>query len=325
MEKIKLYAGKILGIVLIPFSLIKKAWIAIPAQHKLSLIKAIALYILFVIGVITWIEQNSETTIKEWNAKFPNAKAVVKLLEDKGLDPEFKDSVSAFSNGDKIAIVISGLGLSKEITEKSIKDLPPEFNMAFSPYADNLEEFVKKSTEKKHENLVLVPMESSKYPEEDAGPKAMSLRLDVEANKELFNWAYNRVPFAVGVINYMGSRFLSDNKQVKYLLDDVKEKNTILIENPLNDKFRVSDIGTEGTAKLIKNDIYISKQLGKENFVKQLVKAENIAKEKSYAVIIIEPYPLAIGLLKNWSVSLKQRGFILSPITSVWKNTSNHE
>jgi len=75
--------------------------------------------------------------------------------------------------GAKIAVVVTQLGLSGESTAAAIAKLPGEISLSFSPYANGLNEQLKKARDNGHEVLLDLPLEPVNFPAHDAGPLAV--------------------------------------------------------------------------------------------------------------------------------------------------------
>ena len=107
----------------------------------------------------------------------------------------------------RVAIVLSGLGLSSAATESAIQGLPGGVTLAFHPYADNLQQWINLARAAGHEVLINLPLEPLDYPKDDPGPQALFTAFKPVENIERLNWALSRVTGYTGVSTHMGSRF----------------------------------------------------------------------------------------------------------------------
>jgi hypothetical protein len=82
-------------------------------------------------------------------------------------------SVAQTKPGAKIAVVVTGLGLSTEGTATAINKLPADISLSFSPYGAGLAEQIRKAREDGHEVLLDLPLEPVNFPAHDAGPLAV--------------------------------------------------------------------------------------------------------------------------------------------------------
>jgi len=291
--------------------------------QKISLIVAVIAYLAIVLSIVFWVSANSASTIKNWYSKIPSVSTIVdtQILPNK----DAGKPTDNYTSGKHISIIIADLGMSQTITEKAINELPKEFILAFSPYSSNLEETMKKSLQKEHENLILMPMESTKYPDKDSGPKLLSSRLSLTENTSNMNWVLEKGKQSIGVMNFLGSAFLGDKKHVGILFDTLKEKNILFVENLTTENSQAQETASEKGIKYFKIDKKIKGDIAKEKFMNQLDELEKIAKIKGYAIGIVEPYPLAIDLVRDWSLKLNRKGFTLASLSTLWKNISQHD
>ncbi|MBZ0217697.1 MAG: divergent polysaccharide deacetylase family protein, partial [Fimbriimonadaceae bacterium] len=65
----------------------------------------------------------------------------------------------------KIAILVTGLGISASGTSEAIQRLPGEISLAFAPYGGDLQRWIGKARRAGHEVLLQVPMEPFDYPD----------------------------------------------------------------------------------------------------------------------------------------------------------------
>ena len=111
-----------------------------------------------------------------------------------------------------------GLGLSNAATEAAIQGLPGAVTLAFQPYSDGLQRWIGLARAAGHETLLNLPMEPQDYPQSDPGPQALFTSLSDEQNAQRLEWVLSRVTGYVGVVNHMGSRFLSKPEAVEPLM-----------------------------------------------------------------------------------------------------------
>jgi polysaccharide deacetylase 2 family uncharacterized protein YibQ len=89
---------------------------------------------------------------------------------------------SAAMGKKKIAIVITGLGISARATAAALKILPPGVTLAFAPYAGDVQRWVSEARKRGHEVLLEVPMEPYDFPDSDPGPHTLRPMLSEAGN-----------------------------------------------------------------------------------------------------------------------------------------------
>ena len=73
----------------------------------------------------------------------------------------------------RIAIVVSGLGISAKATSAALASLPPGVTLGFAPYAGDVQHWVNQARQFGHEVLLEVPMEPFDFPDSDPGPHTL--------------------------------------------------------------------------------------------------------------------------------------------------------
>ncbi len=77
------------------------------------------------------------------------------------------------ARGTRIAIVVSGLGLSQTGTQRAIEELPEEITLAFAASGNSLQRWMQEARRGGHEILMQVPIEPFDYPANDPGPETL--------------------------------------------------------------------------------------------------------------------------------------------------------
>ena len=124
----------------------------------------------------------------------------------------------------RIAIVVSGLGLSQAATNAAIKQLPASVNLSFSPYTRQLENWVSLSRSFDHETLIDLPLEPIDYPQNDPGPRTLISATDTQTNIENLNWITGRSDGIIGLTAFMGDRFVTSTSQMEALFTALRAK-----------------------------------------------------------------------------------------------------
>src|SRR5262249_6199567 len=89
----------------------------------------------------------------------------------------------------RIAVVISGLGISAKQTELALQELPPMVTLAFAPYENDVPRWVAQARAKGHEVLLEVPMEPFDFPDSDPGPHTLRAAVGEETNTQRLTWS----------------------------------------------------------------------------------------------------------------------------------------
>ena len=221
-------------------------------------------------------------------------------------------------DGPKIAIVVSGLGLSEKNTAAAVKALPAAVTLSFTPYGENLAQWIADAQAAGHEVMIDLPMEPASFPSNDPGPKALTASLSAPENQARLAWILDRGSGFVGVTAVMGSRFSRSRELMQPVLQTLKDRGLLYLDNRATDLSVAGALADEiGLPRAI-NDRTLDESHASQVVIEaRLAQIERLALTHGFAVAIAHPFPLTLERLANWSETLAARGFTLVPISAV--------
>jgi len=217
----------------------------------------------------------------------------------------------------KIALVISGLGLSAAATQAAIQRLPGGVTLSFAPFADNLDQWIRLGRAAGHEILLNLPMEPINYPVHDPGPRTLLTGLTEAENLARLEWALSRVTGYVGVNNFMGSRFTTSAEALRPVLAEIKRRGLLFLDSRSSARSVAPDIAREIALPHAVNNRFIDNEASRSAIDGRLAEAERLAKRRGYAVAMGFPYPVTIERVAVWAAELDSRGVVLAPISAM--------
>jgi polysaccharide deacetylase 2 family uncharacterized protein YibQ len=226
-----------------------------------------------------------------------------------------------FDNRDtrpRIAIVMSGLGLSGAATQAAIQGLPGPITLAFQPFADNLEQWIRLSRAAGHEVLLNLPMEPVDFPASDPGPRALFVAYAPEENIERLEWALSRVGGYVGLLNHMGSRFTTSREAMLPIMTTLEKRGLAFVDARVSARSVATILASEQNVPRAINDRFLdAREVSRATVDARLAELESIAAEVGVSVGIGQAFPVTIERLRDWSATLNGKGIVLAPISAV--------
>ena len=218
----------------------------------------------------------------------------------------------------RIAVVLTGLGLSDSATEAAINQLPPAVTLSFSPYARGLERWIALARARGHEVMLDLPMEPTSFPNEDPGPQALLTGLAPQANLDRLDWVLSRGSAYVGLAGSMGSRFTASREAVEPVLREVNARGLIFLDRRTTEDSMVSAVAEAiGLPTAINNRSVDERQASRVAIDARLAQIERIALTDGFAVAMAQPYPVTLDRLAEWTTELTSRGFAVAPISAL--------
>jgi hypothetical protein len=218
----------------------------------------------------------------------------------------------------RIAVVLTGLGLSDGATEAAIERLPAAVTLSFSPYARDLERWIALARARGHEVMLDLPMEPTTFPNDDPGPQALLISLSPQANLDRLDWVLGRGSAYVGIAGSMGSRFTASRDAIEPILREVKERGLLFLDRRTTEESLVAALAEEiGLPHAVNNRSVDERQASRVAIDARLAQIERIALTDGAAVAMAQPYPVTLERLAEWTAELTARGFAIAPISAV--------
>jgi len=226
-----------------------------------------------------------------------------------------------FDNRDsrpRIAIILSGLGLSGAATQAAVQGLPGGVTLAFQPFADNLQQWIGLARAAGHEVLLNLPMEPADFPASDPGPRALFVAYAPEENIERLEWALSRVGGYIGVLNHMGSRFTTSREAMLPVMTTLQQRGLAFVDARVSARSVATVLASEKDVPRAINDRFLdAREVSRTTVDARLAELEAIAGEVGVAVGIGQGFPVTIERVREWAATLNGKGIVLAPVSAV--------
>ena len=217
----------------------------------------------------------------------------------------------------RIALVVGGLGISQTSTQEALRTLPADVTLAFAPYGASLERWMQKARSDGHELLLQIPMEPFDYPDNDPGPQTLLLGATPDVNTERLMTLLARLTNYVGVVNYMGARYTSDQTALGATLGELSRRGLMYVDDGSSSRSLAEAAARGAHAPFARADVVIDEVSRDDALRARLTQLEQIARTKGSAVGTASALPISLRTLQPWIQSLESRGLVLVPISAL--------
>ena len=253
---------------------------------------------------------NSASTPAEVTSK------MVQIGETVTDDSPLARNARPFSNPDgkpTVSLIVSGLGTNATRTRAAIDELPPEVTLSFAPTADGLRTWVARARRAGHEVLIELPMEPYDYGRQRPHAYVMQVGVSADTNRQRLAKLLARTPGYVGVMNYQGAKFATEEAAVDPVVAELSSKGLALFEDGSLIRSEFEDSARDAGLAFGKATAWIDARPSADEISQQLLVLETTARERGSALGTSMPFPVSIDLLKEWIPTLEEKGIALAP------------
>ena len=217
----------------------------------------------------------------------------------------------------KIAIVVSGLGLSASATKAALDSLPASITLGFAPYAGDVGQWVADARSRGHEVLLEIPMEPFDFPDSDPGPHTLRAGQDEDANIQRLTWALSRFTGYAGVTNLLGQRFLSDSAALSPALTYLNRRGLYFFDNGAAAQSVAPSVAAQVGIPAAQGGAALDQIQTALEIDRRLSELETQARANGSAVGSAFLYPVSVARIASWARGLEARGFVLVPVSAI--------
>ena len=228
----------------------------------------------------------------------------------------------------RVALVLDGAGLDRELTEQAIATLPAAIDLAFSAYAPPAaaEKLAQAARRGGRECLVSIPMEPTGYPMMEEGTRELLVSGVPAQNEQNLDWALSAVPGCVGATGgsdgLNGGRFAESTQAFAEMLATVDRRGLLYLDArpdasaplataPGRQLPRVVDVIADRAAAP-------DQPADAQEIDRNLAELEQDALRRGTAIGLAgPPRPVLLDRIAVWAHGLAARGVVLAPLTAI--------
>jgi polysaccharide deacetylase 2 family uncharacterized protein YibQ len=220
-------------------------------------------------------------------------------------------------NHPRIALVMSGLGISAKQTAAALDALPPQVTLAFAPYSGDVQHWVSEARRRGHEVLLEVPMEPYDFPDSDPGPHTLRASVSEESNTERLTWSLTRFTGYAGITNLLGGRFLADPDSVAPVMTFLARRGLLFFDSSPDTRSAASDVAHQTNAAYVQSTLAVDAIQTAMEIDARLSDLETHARTANSAAGTGFVFPVTVERVASWAKGLSGRGFVLVPASAI--------
>lgn len=199
----------------------------------------------------------------------------------------------------QVALIMDDMGSSLETLDELIA-LRRAVTISVLPFSANAAETARIAHENGLEVLLHLPLESVNNHEAMANTEGMILAMMTEpAIVASFEASFDRVPFATGTNNHMGSRFTADRELMRAVLRPIKDKGFFFVDSRTTASTVALDEARKMGIPATQRDVFLDADADRGRIKGRLIELLQRARKKGRAVGICHPFPETLAVLKS--------------------------
>ncbi|MGN8259823.1 divergent polysaccharide deacetylase family protein [Pseudomonas sp. SMSB3] len=200
-----------------------------------------------------------------------------------------------------LSIIIDDLGQSSERDNRTLA-LPGPITMAIMPDTPHASDFARQAHKAGKTVILHMPMDPA------TGPYAWHPGIALEELSRRLDAALNKVPFAAGINNHMGSRMTAQREPMTWLMAELQRRQLFFVDSRTSAAtVAAAQAQAQGLAH-VSRDVFLDDVRTPEAIAGQLQQGIALARKQGSAVLIGHPYPQTLAVLEQALPQLQHQG-----------------
>lgn len=207
----------------------------------------------------------------------------------------------------RIAIIMDDLGRDRDTAQRLLQ-IDLQVTMAILPDLPSARAVAELAHRRGREVLIHLPMEPEGYPAVDPGAGALFVDLPPDEIRLRMDRYLQRVPYAVGANNHMGSRFTTDRQGMAIVLAKLKDAGMFFIDSRTTaHSIALAEATRQGIAASGR-DVFLDNVEDVAAIGAEIDKLAALALQRGEAIGICHPHATTLKALREAVPRLQRRG-----------------
>jgi hypothetical protein len=214
-----------------------------------------------------------------------------------------------------ITVIVDDMGVMHANTQRAVA-LPAPLTLSWFPFAHNLPEQVGMATQRGHETLLHMPMQSFGNSIAWTGPDPLRVDIPLAENLRRLVAAIDSVPDTVGLNNHMGSVATRDVALMGMVAQETLRRDMLFLDSlTIGHSVAYQQAALAGVPAAMR-DVFIDDTNTPGMIESQLELTERTARHQGNAIAIGHPRSHTLSALEAWLPGLAAKGFTLWPLSA---------
>lgn len=216
----------------------------------------------------------------------------------------------------KMVIIMDDLGRDLDSAQALLDiDLPVTF--AILPGTANASRVATLAHRRGREVMIHIPMEPRNYPQTNPGRDALLVEHSDAEIRRRFQGYLDRIPYAVGCNNHMGSRFTESREKMATVLEEIREAGLFFVDSLTSGRSVAFEEARKAGLPTTVRDVFLDNVQDVELISLEIRHLAALAAREGAAVGICHPYPQTLEALRRATEFLQDKEIEVVPASQV--------
>lgn len=222
----------------------------------------------------------------------------------------------------EVVIIIDDIGHDM----KPLRDLlliDADITFAILPLLRHSREAAETLHKAHRETLLHLPMEPLSYPDDQPGSGALFTAMN--ESEIIFQLEKNlaSVPYAAGVNNHMGSKFMTDEVKLTPVFKHLKKKDLFFVDSRTTPSSKTSLVAGKVHLAVASRRVFLDNERNYNKIYQILLDVAESPAGKSPMIVIGHPYPETIRAIKDVHQVFREKGVLIVPVSKLVRNKTS--
>jgi len=223
-----------------------------------------------------------------------------------------------------VAIIIDDIGYDMKAM-RDLLDVDARITFAVLPLLSHSREAAEAAHRAHREVLMHLPMEPRSYPKEKPGAGALFTDMSHEEVVLQLEQDLASVPYAAGVNNHMGSRFMSDEDKLTTVFRQLKKNNLFFIDSRTTSDSRTGAASQKVNLTVASRRIFLDNERDYKKIYRILMNVADAPAGGAPLIVIGHPYPETIRALRDACKAFREKGVSIVPASDLINKYATRE
>lgn len=216
----------------------------------------------------------------------------------------------------RVAIIVDDLGRDLAVAERLL-GIDAAITFSILPGETHAREVAERAHRRGREVLIHLPMEPEGFPAVNPGADALFVAQNAQEVRLRYNDYRQRVPYAVGGNNHMGSRYTADREGMKRILELLREDGMFFVDSrTTSSSVALTEARNLGLA-VAGRDLFLDNEADVAKITSQINKLVKLAQRRGQAIGICHPHPETVKALARVVPQLRRRGIEIVAVSAL--------